>query len=160
MKLNNVNIAVFLLLLFALAMGCSDEPENSTSSLQSESRLENVKNEGVKSALQNILNDTIREDDIPNSETQKEVLKLKETQIKNFTKKVNASTFKGSSDDEIKEHLMNQLNAYEQSCDSAIVNQVFRQMGFDQVLIIFNERQTEFSRAYYKKLLKAKNACK
>jgi hypothetical protein len=103
--------------------------------------------------------DSNTEDEVENLKTREKVEKLKIERNEKLDEKINASPFKGLSDDEIKTEFEGRLKTYMETCDTAIVNKISDQMAFDAALSSFKERQEEFSRSYFRKLQKAKKSC-
>lgn len=151
----NLFATFFMLLFFVFGWSCAHED----SSGKDES-LKDVKNESVITSLENIEKDTLVEDIIQNSETKKEVEKLKSERIDKLKDKVNKSSYKGFSDSDIKIELQKNLESYKESCDSILYNQITDQMAYDAVLSFFKERESVYSRDYFKELQRAHRNCK
>lgn len=152
-----LNIAFYALLVLLISQGCIEKTDATT--LEPSENLENVKNESVIATMHRIATDSLAEDVIENPETKKKVEKLKAERVDKLTQKVNASPFKGFSDDEIKVKLENDMTTYRESCDSAVVNLIFEQMAYDAVLSFFKQRQAEYCKSYFKNIQNAKKDC-
>lgn len=144
---------VLFFLVFTWSCGNDDSSESDDS-------LKDVKNESVIVSLENIVKDTLTEDVIHNVETKKEVEKLKSDRVEKLKDKVSKSPFKGFSDSDIKIELQNNLENYKESCDSILYNQITDQMAYDAVLSFFKERESGYSRDYFKDLQRAHRNCK
>ncbi|NEN23555.1 hypothetical protein G3O08_08580 [Cryomorpha ignava] len=144
-----------MLIFLVFGWGCGLED----SSGKDES-LKDVKNESVITSIENIEKDTLTEDVIQNSETKKEVEKLKSERVEKLKDKVSKSSYKGFSDSDIKIELQRNLESYKESCDSTLYNRITDQMAYDAVLSFFKERESAFSRAYFKDLQRAHRDCK
>lgn len=129
-------------------------------SSESDYSLKDVKNESVIASLENIVKDTLSEDVIHNVETKKEVEKLKSERVEKLKDKVSKSPYKGFSDSDIKMELQKNLENYKSSCDSILYNQISDQMAYDAVLSFFKERESGYSRDYFKDLQRAHRNCK
>lgn len=158
MILRRIYFGSCFLLLLGGAQGCTEEPVVNEVQEPIE-KLEEVKNESVITTLNKITNDTTPADIIKNPETKKKVEKLKAERVDKLTKKVNASPFKGFTDEEIKVKLEDELKRYSATCDSSLINQIFDQMAYDAVLSIFKQRQSDFCRSYFKEIQKVKKEC-
>ncbi len=149
--------AFCFLLPMLFTMGCGEEPASEESGMVE--NLENVKNESVLVSMKSLAKDSLSEDVIENPETKKKAEKLKAERVDKLTEKVNASPFKGSSDDEIKQELEAELKKYQESCDTAVVNLIFEQMAYDAVLSFFKQREVAYCKSYFKNIQKAKKDC-
>ena len=144
-------------MVLALSWSCGQEDSNTK--IVDES-FKDVKNESVITSLENIVKDTATEDVIQNTETKKEVAKLKTERVEKLKDKVNKSPYREFSDSEIKIELQKNLESYKESCDSALYNQITDQMAYDAVLSFFKERESAYSRDYFKDLQRAHRNCK
>lgn len=143
-----------MLVFLVFSWSCGHE----TAVVEDES-LKEVKNESVITTLENIVKDTLSEDVIDNPETKKEVEKLKTERIEKLKDKVKQSPYKGFSDSDIKIELQKYLESYKESCDSTLYNQIRDQMAYDAVLSFFKERESAYSRDYFRDLQRAHRNC-
>lgn len=153
--MRNLFVPLIMVFLLVFIWSCGNEDSS-----ESDYSLKDVKNESVIVSLENIVKDTLKEDVIHNVETKKEVEKLKSERVEKLKDKVSKSPYKGFSDSDIKIELQKNLENYKESCDSILYNQITDQMAYDAVLSFFKERESGYSRDYFKDLQRAHRNCK
>lgn len=147
------NLCILFFLVFGWACGHEE-------SIVEDESLKDVKNESVITSLENIVKDTLKEDVFQNMETKKEVEKLKVERVEKLKDKVSKSPYKGFSDSDIKVELQKYLESYKETCDTTLYNLIADQMAYDAVLSFFKERESAYSRGYFKDLQRAHRDCK
>lgn len=149
-------VTLCMLFFLVFGWGCGGHEDTNVK----DESLKDVKNESVITSLENIVKDTLTEDVIENKETKKKVEKLKSERVEKLKDKVSRSPYRGFSDSEIKTELQKNLETYKESCDSTLYNQIADQMAYDAVLSFFKERESAYSRDYFKDLQRAHRNCK